>query len=148
MLAGLVVAAVLAGCGGDAITDPTKLRYAPELGVDFGRMTKTPSGLWLEDTTVGTGAAAASGQTIRVLYRGWLPNGAQFDARTDANNPLVFQLGVGQVIRGWDEGVVGMRVGGVRKLVIPPSLAYGDREVGTIPAHATLIFEIRLLAVN
>jgi hypothetical protein len=124
------------------------ITFAPALGVDLAKMTKTPSGLAYRDVRVGSGAAAAAGQTVSVHYTGWLPNGSKFDSSRDRNQPFDFPLGGGQVIRGWDEGVVGMRVGGRRLLVIPPGLAYGPSGSDPIPPNATLVFDIELLAVH
>ena len=111
-------------------------------------MPTTPSGLIIEDVTVGEGAAAAAGQKVTVHYTGWLTNGTQFDSSKDRNDPFVFPLGGGRVIKGWDEGVEGMKVGGKRKLTIPPALGYGSRGAGgVIPPNATLVFEVELLGV-
>ncbi len=118
--------------------------------------TSTPStmndtnaaGLEKTDVKVGTGAEAVSGKTVSVHYVGTLDDGTKFDSSRDRGAPFTFPLGAGQVIRGWDLGVVGMKVGGVRKLVIPASLAYGDRAVGSIPAGSTLHFEVELLGVE
>ena len=115
-------------------------------------MVTTDSGLQYEDTTVGSGATAQAGQQVSVHYTGWLYNdsikGAKFDSSKDRNDPFGFRLGGGQVIKGWDEGVQGMRVGGARTLVIPPELGYGARGAGgVIPPNATLVFEVELLAV-
>ncbi|WLI89963.1 FKBP-type peptidyl-prolyl cis-trans isomerase [Massilia sp. R2A-15] len=115
--------------------------------------TTTDSGLQYEDTTVGSGAEAKAGQHVTVHYTGWLRNddgttGAKFDSSKDRNDPFQFSLGAGQVIRGWDEGVQGMKVGGSRRLTIPASLGYGARGAGgVIPPNATLIFDVDLLAV-
>jgi FKBP-type peptidyl-prolyl cis-trans isomerase FkpA len=126
----------VAGCD-DAPTAPT--HFAPFSQIDL---------------SVGTGAEAASGNILTVHYTGWLYNvleadqkGAQFDSSRGAT-PFEFQLGAGQVIQGWDRGIVGMKVGGSRRLVIPPSLAYGDGRNGPIPPNATLVFDIELLAVE
>jgi FKBP-type peptidyl-prolyl cis-trans isomerase FkpA len=109
---------------------------------------KTPSGLTIEDQVQGTGAAAAAGHSVTVHYTGWLTNGTKFDSSKDRNDPFVFHLGAGQVIRGWDEGVQGMLVGGKRKLTIPPEPGYGARGAGgVIPPNATLKFEVELLTV-
>ena len=109
----------------------------------------TASGLKITELKVGEGAEAASGQTVQVHYRGTLENGKQFDASYDRGTPFNFPLGAGRVIKGWDEGVVGMKVGGKRKLVIPPDLAYGSRGAGgVIPPNATLVFEVELLDVK
>ena len=113
----------------------------------------TPSGLQYDDIKVGDGAEAKAGQNVTVHYTGWLRNddgskGAKFDSSKDRNQPFAFALGGGQVIKGWDEGVAGMQVGGVRRLVIPPHLGYGDRGAGgVIPPKATLLFEVELLEV-
>ena len=114
--------------------------------------TTTASGLQIEDVVVGSGAAAASGQHVTVHYTGWLYEngqaGAKFDSSKDRNDPFDFPLGAGHVIRGWDEGVAGMKVGGKRNLIIPPALGYGARGAGgVIPPNATLLFEVELLEV-
>ena len=100
-----------------------------------------------QDLVVGTGATAATGDTVTVNYVGTLANGTKFDSSYDRNQPFTFRLGAGQVIAGWDQGVVGMRVGGKRRLTIPPSLGYGSQANGPIPANSTLIFEIELLSI-
>jgi len=108
----------------------------------------TPSGLRITDLEVGSGAEAIAGQTVSVNYRGSLTNGKEFDS-SYGRGPFSFRLGGGQVIQGWDEGVAGMKVGGKRKLVIPPDLGYGSRGAGgVIPPDATLIFEVELLKVG
>lgn len=109
----------------------------------------TDSGLQYTDLEVGTGDEASAGQTVVVHYRGTLEDGSQFDASYDRGQPFSFPLGAGRVIKGWDEGVQGMKVGGKRKLVIPPDLGYGARGAGgVIPPNATLIFEVELLEVK
>ena len=115
-------------------------------------MNTTPSGLQFEDTVAGDGAEAKAGHNVRVHYTGWLYNdgvkGAKFDSSKDRNEAFEFGLGAGQVIRGWDEGVQGMKVGGTRVLVIPAALGYGARGAGgVIPPNATLMFEVELLGV-
>ena len=105
--------------------------------------------LQMEDLVVGTGPEAKKGQTVSVHYTGWLTDGKKFDSSKDHGKPFSFALGRGQVIQGWDEGVVGMKVGGRRKLIIPPALAYKDQgSPPTIPPNATLIFTVELLAVT
>ncbi len=105
-----------------------------------------PSGLVTEDLLLGSGAIAEAGRTVVVHYTGWLADGQQFDSSRARHDPLDFALGAGDVIRGWDQGIAGMRVGGKRKLTIPPELAYGDQGCGgVIPPHATLVFEVELL---
>jgi FKBP-type peptidyl-prolyl cis-trans isomerase FkpA len=109
----------------------------------------TASGLIIEDLTVGDGAEAKAGQYVSVHYTGWLTDGAKFDSSKDRNDPFEFGLGARQVISGWDEGVQGMKVGGTRKLTIPPNLGYGARGAGgVIPPNATLVFEVELLAIK
>jgi FKBP-type peptidyl-prolyl cis-trans isomerase len=135
----LCMLALASACGDDKAS-PT----APSLNIPFSAT----------DITVGTGTTAATGQTVRVYYTGWLysetatdKKGTQFDATT-AGLGFSFRLGSGQVIKGWDQGVVGMRVGGKRRLIIPPDLGYGTAGAGSaIPGNATLIFEIELLSV-
>jgi FKBP-type peptidyl-prolyl cis-trans isomerase len=106
------------------------------------------SQLIIEDLVEGSGQEASPGAKVTVHYVGTLENGTKFDSSKDRGEPFVFPLGAGQVIKGWDQGVAGMKVGGTRKLVIPPELAYGSRAVGQIPSNSTLIFEVELLEVN
>ncbi len=109
----------------------------------------TASGLKYIDEVVGSGAAPRVGQTVVVHYTGWLTNGTKFDSSVDRNQPFTFPLGQGQVIKGWDEGVATMKIGGKRKLTIPPELGYGARGAGgVIPPNATLVFEVQLLGVQ
>lgn len=108
-----------------------------------------PSGLKYLDQVVGTGDAAVAGKTVSVHYTGWLENGKKFDSSVDRGQPFSFPLGAGRVIKGWDEGVQGMKVGGKRKLTIPSDLGYGSRGAGgVIPPNATLIFDVELLGVR
>lgn len=108
----------------------------------------TDSGLKYEDLVIGEGDTACAGQTVSVHYTGWLTDGRKFDSSKDRNAPFSFSLSKGRVIRGWDEGVQGMRVGGTRKLTIPPQLGYGSRGAGgVIPPNATLVFEVELLKI-
>lgn len=107
-----------------------------------------PSGLKYVDQKEGTGTEAKSGKKVTVHYTGWLKDGTKFDSSKDRGDPFVFPLGAGRVIKGWDEGVAGMKVGGKRKLIIPPDLGYGARGAGgVIPPNATLTFEVELLKV-
>ena len=115
-------------------------------------MNETPSGLKYEDSVVGTGASPAKGQKCKMHYTGWLyvngAKGSKFDSSLDRGEPFEFPLGMGRVIKGWDEGVASMKVGGKRTLVIPPALGYGDRgAAGVIPGGATLLFEVELLGI-
>lgn len=107
----------------------------------------TATGLQYLDIAVGSGEVARAGQTVTVHYTGWLTDGTKFDSSKDRDDPFQFNLGAGEVIRGWDEGVQGMQVGGVRKLTIPAALGYGSRGAGgDIPPNATLVFEVELLS--
>ncbi|HQR07192.1 MAG TPA: FKBP-type peptidyl-prolyl cis-trans isomerase [Gemmatales bacterium] len=112
-------------------------------------MKKTNSGLQYEDLTLGQGAAAQAGDQVQVHYTGWLAEGKKFDSSLDRNQPFVFVLGKGMVIKGWDEGVAGMKPGGKRKLIIPSDLAYGTRGFSSIiPPNAVLTFDVELLKVG
>jgi FKBP-type peptidyl-prolyl cis-trans isomerase len=113
------------------------------------KVVTTASGLKIEDQKVGSGAEAVAGKTVSVHYTGTLTNGTKFDSSRDRGQPFSFGLGQGQVIKGWDEGVAGMKVGGKRKLTIPPELGYGSRGAGgVIPPGATLLFDVELLDVK
>ncbi|MCS6292865.1 MAG: FKBP-type peptidyl-prolyl cis-trans isomerase [Nitrospira sp.] len=120
-----------------------------ESSASEGKEITTSSGLQYIDQVVGTGDTAKAGQTVSVHYTGWLTNGKKFDSSVDRGQPFSFRLGVGQVIKGWDEGVQGMKIGGKRKLTIPSNLGYGARGAGgLIPPHATLVFDVELLGVQ
>lgn len=110
--------------------------------------TPTPTGFTSDDIAVGAGAIAAPGDTVTVHYTGTLTDGKVFDSSRDRGEPFTFVLGRGDVIRGWDEGLVGMKVGGKRKLTIAPDFAYGNRAIGPIPANSTLVFDVELLDVK
>jgi FKBP-type peptidyl-prolyl cis-trans isomerase len=128
----LVCLAALAACGGD----------------DTGTSASTGGTLVVEDLAVGTGATAVVGDTVTVHYVGMFTNGTKFDSSYDRGAPLPpFRLGAGAVIPGFEQGIVGMRIGGKRRLTIPPSLAYGNQAVQGIPANSTLVFEVELLAI-
>ena len=121
---------------------------ANEKGSNAGE-TVTASGLKYVDQAVGTGDVAVAGKTVSVHYTGWLENGKKFDSSVDRGQPFSFPLGAGRVIKGWDEGVQGMKVGGKRKLTIPSDLGYGSRGAGgVIPPNATLTFDVELLGVH
>ncbi len=131
-------------------TNGAEIAQASGLGGELNapKERTTPSGLRITDLVVGDGAEAIAGQTVSVNYRGTLANGTEFDS-SYGRGPFSFPLGGGRVIQGWDEGVAGMKVGGKRKLVIPPDLAYGDRGAGgVIPPNATLTFEVELLRIG
>ena len=127
----------------EAVTAARKLGTRSEKA-----LVTTDSGLRYIDVREGEGDAAKAGDGVSVHYTGWLVNGTKFDSSVDRGQPFKFPLGGGRVIKGWDEGVAGMKPGGVRKLIIPPALGYGSRPVGPIPPHSTLIFEVELLATE
>jgi FKBP-type peptidyl-prolyl cis-trans isomerase FkpA len=139
----------LLGCGSDSDSgDPAKVTYSPELGVDLAAMEHRDSGLYLQDLQPGTGDEATLGRKVTVHYTGWLPEGKQFDSsRSAGRTPFSFTPGQHGVIAGWEEGIVGMKVGGVRKLVIPSSLGYGAQGNGPIPPNSVLVFDVELLSI-
>lgn len=150
-----LIAGVLlcAACTSDEDAEPAPAEagqpvFAPALGVELGTMEERPSGLYVHDQQVGTGAEASAGQTVTVHYTGWLPDVTEFDS-SRRGEPYEVAIGQGNVIDGWDEGIPGMKVGGKRRLVIPPALAYGERGMGAeIPPSATLVFDVELLGVR
>jgi FKBP-type peptidyl-prolyl cis-trans isomerase len=115
-----------------------------------GKPVTTADGLKYWDTKIGTGATATPGHKVKVHYTGWLTNGKKFDSSVDRKEPFEFPLGAGKVVKGWDEGVAGMKVGGKRRLEIPPALGYGSHGVGggLIPPNSTLLFDVELLDVK
>lgn len=151
MVAAFVTGVVIAQTGAPA-TAPHKATTAKPAQSGptkvTGDGTKTESGLQYWDIKQGTGPAAQSGQTAKMHYTGWLTSGKKFDSSI-GSTPYQFKIGGGEVIKGWDEGVIGMKVGGKRQLHIPPSLAYGDKGYpGVIPPGATLIFDVQLVSLQ
>jgi FKBP-type peptidyl-prolyl cis-trans isomerase len=137
----------------EAVEESTQEDAAVEAARTLGtpsenEIVTTESGLRYIDISVGEGEAAKAGDTAVVHYTGWLVNGTKFDSSVDRGEPFSFPLGAGRVIRGWDEGVDGMMVGGVRKLIVSPELGYGSRSIGPIPPDSTLIFEVQLLEIQ
>ena len=149
-LALICLAVAVGACASSAgpPPDPATTVYAPETGVDLSRMEETSSGLYIEEIAEGVGKNAMRGDRVRIHFVGWLPDGTLFDS-TLGGEPYVFELGSGEVIRGWNQGIVGMKVGGRRRLVIRPGLAYGPRgRAPQVPPNAILVFEIQLLDAN
>jgi FKBP-type peptidyl-prolyl cis-trans isomerase FkpA len=151
VLSACLAALLAGGCGptGNTETRQAASVAGPPPASHPDKVVTTPSGLVYEDLVTGNGAVAAPGQTVTVHYTGWLTDDTKFDSSRDRNEPFVFPLGAGSVIPGWDEGVTGMKVGGRRKLTIPPQLGYGAHGAGgVIPPNATLVFEVELLDVK
>ena len=148
-LLAFVLLLAVAACASSKVSAPAieTTTFAPALNVDLSSMTKTASGLYYRDSIVGSGTTASSRDSVRVNYIGWLTTGVQFDNSFQNGSPIAFSLGRGRVIAGWDEGIVNMRAGGWRKLVIPPSLGYGDRANPPIPANSILVFNVQLVSV-
>lgn len=150
LLAAAIVASTAIACTPEAIVAPAvppeQTTFATALGVNLANMTKTSTGLYYQDTPAGTGATAVAGNHVTVHYTGYLPNGTTIDTSI-GKTAFGFTLGAGSVIKGWDEGMVGMRVGGTRKLVIPAELGYGGAAVGPIPANSVLVFQIQLISI-
>ncbi len=153
----LMMVIALAGCGTPAAETPApETPAATEQPAAEAPAAETPAPtaedvteLQVEDLVEGTGAAAKSGDNVTVHYTGWLTDGTKFDSSVDSGQPFQFPLGAGRVIAGWDQGVEGMKVGGKRKLTIPPSLGYGEQGAGgVIPPNATLVFEVELISVD
>ena len=151
----LVMASALEGCSGSAglpevalpPSDPTELFFAPDLEVDLSDFESTSSGLYVQDVSIGDGPVARRTSRVWIEYIGWLPDGTVFDGNL-GGEPYAIRLGGNEVIRGWNEGIMGMRRGGVRRLVVRPRLAYGSSRRGRIPAGSTLIFYIELIDVD
>jgi FKBP-type peptidyl-prolyl cis-trans isomerase FkpA len=147
-LLSLCLLLTVAACGSES-GDPAQVTYAPALGVDLTAMNRSESGLYTQDLVVGTGIEATNGRLLEMDYSGWLPDGTLFDTSTRAGRtPITFTLGQGRLIRGWEEGVVGMRVGGKRRLILPSELGYGESGSGIIPPNSVLIFDVELLSAR
>jgi len=149
LLVALVLATSLAVGGSGQAATPEEPAQAETPATEPPAAAPEVTELQIEDLKEGTGAEAKSGDSVTVHYTGWLIDGTEFDSSVDAGQPFTFNLGAGEVIPGWDQGVAGMKVGGKRKLTIPPDLGYGAQGAGTaIPPNAVLVFEVELLEVN
>ena len=150
-----VVALVLVGCasgGGGSLDasapyDPEQVTFSPDLGVDLSAMERTTTGLYLQDLREGDGFVARRNSLVTLHYVGYLPDGSIFDT-SSGGEPFQFRLGEREVIRGWNQGIPGMKVGGIRRLVVRPSLGYRSQGRGKIPPNTTLVFDVQLLDVR
>lgn len=122
--------------------------FAAALGVDLAASTKTENGAYYRDLVPGTGTVAAAGRTLTVRYTGWLSNGTEFDSNLTKPDPLSFKLGAEEVIDGFDEALVGVKAGGTRQLIVPPSLGYGAYQYGPVPGNSVLVFKVEVLSVQ
>ena len=140
-----VVATAVTGCGDD-MTGPQAIEeaeFAASLGINLANFTRTSSGLYYEDIAEGSGDPAAPGQEVGVSYAGWLTDGTEFDS-----GAFSFILGARQVVAGFDEGVTGMKVGGIRRIIIPPALGYGSQGSGPVPPNSIMIFRIEVVSIG
>ena len=139
---------LFSACSADSLPtgpDIASATFATTLGVNIPASTKTAAGLYYRDIAAGSGATVVSGQNLVVRYTGWLINGTQFDANQAG---FAFKIGTGAVITGWDQGIVGMKVGGTRQLIIPPALAYGATANGSIPGYSILVFNVTVISAQ
>lgn len=142
---------IAAGCSAAADTGsiaPESITFAPQLQVDISAMQRTSTGVYYRDLAVGEGPQIRRGHTVQVHFAGFLPDGTQIDAVAPPSAPVQFEMGAGRVIRGWESGMLGMRAGGQRQLVIPAAQAYGGRRVGLVPPNSNLVFVIKLVSAR
>lgn len=132
----------------EEVPEPELIDYNPDLGIVISEMKKMDAGVLWQDDSVGVGDSLDVNMTAVVHYTGWLPDGTQFDTSREGGTPFTFRVGAGEVIEAWEVGVVGMRVGGRRKLVVPPALGYGSDPFGPLPGNAILVFEIELIEIR
>jgi FKBP-type peptidyl-prolyl cis-trans isomerase len=150
----LLALTVAAAACGSSSTEPAaavpieQTTFAPSLGVDLAQSTRLPSGLYYRDLVAGSGTTLASGQTVGMRYVGTFANGEEFDSNPAPKPIFSFRLGAGQVIKGWDQGLVGMKVGGKRQLIIPPALGYGPNDYGPIPGNSVLVFTVDAISAQ
>ena len=153
LAAGALALATVSACLDVDTTVPDERKieqteFAATLGVNLAASTKTANGAYYRDITVGTGAVVTSGMNVTVRYTGWLWNGVEFDSNTAASTPLTFQLGAGKVIPGFDEGLIGVKVGSQRQIIIPPSLGYGPYNYGPVPGNSILVFKVDVVSAQ
>jgi len=148
----LALTLLLAACGAESGTSEApsieSTTFAAALGVNLAASTRTGTGLYYRDVSVGTGATVTNGMSAAVRYTLWLANGNQVETNTTGGAPFSFTVGAGQVIAGWDQGIPGMKVGGSRQLIIPPSLGYGGTGQGPIPGNAILVFSVQVVSAQ
>jgi peptidylprolyl isomerase len=152
-LSRVLMMVLLAGCGAAAVQEgpapaPETLSFAPALEVDLAAMQRLESGIYVRDVRIGEGPSVSRGDNLAVRYAGWLPDGTMFDATVPPAAPREFRLGAGEVIRGWEQGVLGMRVGGQRQIIVPPALGYGSRRIEGIPPNSTLVFLVEIVSAR
>jgi FK506-binding nuclear protein len=153
-----VLGMMLAACGGAAAGGaaegpapagtPETITFAPALEVDLAASERLSSGVYVRDIRPGEGPSVRRGDRVAVRYVGWLPDGTMFDAIVPPSTPREFRLGDGEVIRGWESGMVGMKAGGQRQIIVPPSQGYGGRRIDNIPANSTLVFLVELVSAR
>ncbi len=148
LLAAMMAIALTSACTKKTEEAKTETAQTTAAPATSAQTTATEVKVEMIDSVVGKGSEAVSGKTVTVHYTGTLKDGTKFDSSLDRKEPFTFSLGAGQVIKGWDQGIVGMKVGGKRKLTIPAELAYGPNAVGSIPANSTLVFDVELLEVK
>ncbi|WP_309892536.1 FKBP-type peptidyl-prolyl cis-trans isomerase [Archangium sp.] len=152
-LSACVLLLVVSACGEEpqldpSTGDPTKVEFDSDLGVDLAAMNRSETGLYMQDLVMGTGIEATTGRTIIVHYTGWLPDGTRFGTSREDDRATAFVLSDRQLIKGWAEGLVGMKEGGKRRLVVPSDLAYGAEGRPGIPPYSVLVFEVELFSVR
>lgn len=146
-LCAIVCVAAACASSGSGGVKATPLNFAPSLNIDLGAMKESPTGLWTRDLDQGAGRPIANGDVVRVRYTLWLTDGRRMEGIEGDDPPFEFKVGARQVIAGWEEGILGMRAGGRRQLVVPPTLGYGGRRKGDIPGASVLVFDLRVIEI-
>ncbi|HSJ25680.1 MAG TPA: FKBP-type peptidyl-prolyl cis-trans isomerase [Longimicrobiales bacterium] len=140
-----LAALIAAGCASTPLATPDDVMFAPSLNVDLAQMERLPSGVYVRDLREGAGGVVQRGQRVAVHFVGWLADGTQFDGVAPPSPPVQFQLGAGEVIRGWDDGIAGMRAGGQRMIVVPAARGYGRQRTGNVPPNSVLVFVVEVV---